>query len=936
MKMNFKRVLFLSACTLFLNTISAQTFNDGPMELQIRVTEVRVDYHPDDNQSNDFNLSGSIGSVIGQFISIPSLETDEISCKVWVRDNVGSGWQGGTCLSGDLPMVSGGPESYSVNPAPTILNYGGTQVPQFIDLKLEAWEDDVPGDFDQLPAGLSPFFTNKCQTSATVTRCTYDGTDRACFNVIFLGDVFDEKDDIYANADPFQTGIDYRADGPPCEWNDHGWSTGVSPQNNYYQVRFETYYRFTLGISCASPFDLGTLNSGGVLSHLNNNKCYTNTLPGSQPGNDVFYKFHINNPMGIDINLCNSGTLFDTYVYLLDNNCTIIDFNDDGNSVGCGIKSLISRSLCTAGDYYVVVDAKTATSTGQFQLFITENPTFTFSATIVKTDPSCAGYNDGGAEVNASPVNPAYTYLWDNGSTDTIRTGLTAGTYRVTVTNPANGCTISNSVTLVDPQPVTVSVTTTNLTCSGANDGSATAAVTGGTFPYNYAWNSTPPQVGSTAVLLPAGTYNVTVADLNGCTATNSGTVSATNPIVITVTNYADISCNGADDGAITISVSGGQPSYTYNWSNGAPSSPSVSGLSPGPIDVAVFDNTGTCNETMAFDILEPALLVSTVNATRNVTCNGGNDGGVDLGVSGGTLSYTYQWSGGETTGDLLSASAGAFSVTVSDANGCTHVSAGSLTEPTAITSSISVIDAGCYGNDSGVADLTVSGGTAGYTFYWSNNETTQNISSLPAGDYLVVITDASGCILIDNVTVTEFTELDVQISKTNPSCIGKSDGKIVLTVNGNSPTISWSDGTTDSVLTNLAAGSYTATVTDANSCTQVVTFVIEESTASCGGNILDVAIPNVFSPNGDGTNDFFDIYAAEDVSKIGVKIYDRWGTRVYDNPNQLPNPNQGWNGSIRGKEAQLGSYVYVMEIAYSTPANDRPLQKTGTVTVVR
>lgn len=946
--MNVKTNAALCLCTFLLiaNILSAQTYNDGPMELRIRVVEVKVDYHPDDNVSNDFNLSGSIGNVIGQFINVPSLETDEITAKIWVRDNVGSAWQGGTCEQGNLPMVSGGPETFTVNRPDLVFNYPGQQVPQFVELKLEAWEDEKPADFDALPSGVPFVLSNDCQSNDGWSRCNYDGTQTPCIT-LFGAPVLDMEDDIYCNADPFQTGIDYRSFGPPCKWNDHGWSTGTCPQNNYYQVRIQSYYRFTLGVSCASPFDLGVLNSGGVLSHLNNNECYSNTLPGSQPGNDVFYKFRINAPMGVDINLCNAGTLFDTYVFLLDGNCSIIDFNDDGNSAGCGTKSLISRPLCNAGDYYVVVDAKTAATTGQFQLFITENPTFTFAANITKTDPKCNGGSDGSAEVTAQPPNPNYTYMWNDGNTNTIRSGLSAGTYSVTVTNPANGCTVASSVTLINPALFTVSVTTTNLTCSGQNDGTATATASGGTTPYlNYVWSNS--LFGPSINNLSEGTYSVTVSDFNFCTATASGDVTALDPIVISATTYSDISCYGANDGAIATSVTGGNPPYTWLWMPGNFTTSSVSSLPPGPITVTVYDATGNgqqCFDTMSFSIYEPPPLVSTIIGTLNVTCNGGRDGVVDLEVTGGTpisagpLSYSYLWSDNSTRGDLYGSPAGNVSVIVTDANGCTATSDTVLTEPPPLASTLNVIShAGCYGSNGGSVDLEVTGGTGGYTYRWlPNEETSQDISGLAAGNFSVVITDASGCVKVDNVTINQLPELNVQPVVTNPPCIGKDDGRISLTVTGAPPfTYNWSSGSTAEALSDLVPGPYTVTITDANQCTAVITADVATPTANCGGNIMDVAVPNVFSPNGDIINDRFDIYRAEDVSKVSMKIYDRWGAKIYENPDQQSGENQGWDGTYRGKDAQTGVYVYVMEIEYSTPVNDRPTLKTGTITIIR
>src|SRR5688572_25075968 len=267
----FSALLLSSLATI------AQTYSDGPMQLQIRVTEVRVDYHPDLSTSDDFNLSGSIGGVINGIFPLPNLATDEIGVKVWARasqDITGAGWQGGTpTYKADLPMAVGGPETFVI-PSPTpILNipYTGSTVPQFFDLKLQAWEDDKPGDFDQLPASAAGILTNDCQTVDGLSRDVYEGNSTCCIK-IFGACVYSETDDRECNADPFQVNLDYRL-GPPCQWYSHGFVAGNCPSNNYYQVKVESYYRFTVGTACNNAIDLGTIaaGSGNVLSHFNSN-----------------------------------------------------------------------------------------------------------------------------------------------------------------------------------------------------------------------------------------------------------------------------------------------------------------------------------------------------------------------------------------------------------------------------------------------------------------------------------------------------------------------------------------------------------------------------------------------------------------------------------------------------------------------------------------
>ncbi len=949
MKLNIKSALFVSA--LFINIcVSAQTYNDGPMTLEIRVTGLQVDYHPDLTQADDVTLGNLICNTVPQLCSsVGSLSTDELSCKVWARANpdlTSASWLGGACIQADLAMSVGGPENYVYAPQTVLLNIPfGAQVPKFFDLKIEGWEDEKPADFDLLPSGIPFVLSNDCQSNDGFSRCVYDGNNTNCITVFGISTLAME-DDLYCNADPFQTALDYRAAGPPCRWNSHGYVIGNCPSNNYYRPQIESRYRFSGGVDCPTALDLGTIGLGDTLRHFNSTECYNNTFSGS-PGNDAFYKFTINNPIGITISTC-SNTFFDTYVYLLYNGCAITDIdgsNDDGT--GCGTQSRISKTLCRTGTYYVIVDGKAATDFGPFELVISEDPALTFAAIIDTTNPtkwsnpSCFGYNDGLVEVDIIGGTDPFTISWSNGYNDTLNTGLAAGTYAVTVTD-FSGCQATASTTLRDPDSLTVTVATTDLTCSGQVDGTAKATVVGGVTPYrSFTWNTG--LTGDTLSNLAAGIYSVTVSDFEFCTATASDTVSANNPIVITVDNVVDVRCNGEGNGAIYITASGGLPGgYSYVWDPNVSTAASATNLMPGVYQLSVYDNTGNgriCYTPETFLINEPQPLVSTIAGVQNNICFGGATGGVDLEVSGGTLNYAYSWTDGSTRGDLFGSPAGAVSVTVTDANGCTVSSDAVITEPSEIIATAAADSAGCYGTSSGSVDLEVSGGIPNYSYIWSNNgETTQDISGLEAGNYQVAITDANGCTKVVNVPVHGFQELEVQRNVTNPSCIGKDNGSISLTVSGASPfSYSWSDGSTDSELKDLAFGSYTVTVTDFNGCTAVVDATVAEPTANCEGGTFDVAVPNAFSPNGDDYNGTFDIWRDDNVSKVSVKIYNRWGELVYEKSDQPSGPGNGWDGTVNGKDAQVGSYVYVMEIEYHTPPDiDRPTQRTGTVALLR
>ncbi|RMG88945.1 MAG: hypothetical protein D6706_22260 [Chloroflexi bacterium] len=530
--------------------------------------------------------------------------------------------------------------------------------------------------------------------------------------------------------------------------------------------------------------------------------------------------------MGVTVSVCGATTTFDTYLYLLDNACNIDTFNDDG----CSVQSVFSKALCNTGRYYIVVDGKQATSMGTFTLTVTENPNFSFSVSATKTDVSCAGGSDGTATATVSGGNAPYTYLWNDPSSQTTQTatGLLPGTYTVTVTDQ-DGCTTTASVTINEPAPLSVTTTATNVTCGGANDGTATANVSGGTPPYAYVWNTTPIQTLPTAIQLAVGTYFVTVTDANGCTASASATVNTTTSVVINTVNESDISCFGANDGSIDIDVTGGDPPYAYAWSHG-PATQDVSGLAPGFYEVTVSDSLG-CIAVQSYFITEPPLLNVQVQNVVDVLCNGNNTGGVDISVVGGTPPYTYAWSSGYTTEDLLSVPAGIYQVIVTDANGCQDTAQTVVDEPQPLVSSVTVHHPACADQMDGSADLTVSGGTPPYTYFWSNFQTTQDLANAPAGMYTVVITDANGCVRVDTATLLAPPEITVSVDITRPACNGADDGVIDLTVNGGTPPyqFQWSDGATTEDISSVAAGSYDVTVTDDDGCTVSESISVDE-----------------------------------------------------------------------------------------------------------
>jgi hypothetical protein len=308
---------------------------------------------------------------------------------------------------------------------------------------------------------------------------------------------------------------------------------------------------------------------------------------------------------------------------------------------------------------------------------------------------------------------------------------------------------------------VTVVLTTTNATTDascGGSDGTATAVPSGGQAPYTFMWDaSAASQTTATATGLAAGTYMFTYTDANSVSATSSVVISNPNSPTATATvtsnyNGADITCNGLSDGNATVSATGGTGTYTYMWdaSAGSQTTATATGLAAGTYLVTTTDAL-SCLTMDTVIITEPAAVVTNLGVPVNVSCNGGNDGSIMISVTGGTGAYTYLWSNGVTTPDVLALTAGTYAGTVTDANGCSDITAGTITEPTAVLAS--VLD-----NGNGSATASATGGIAPYTYLWdaaASGQTTATATGLTNNTtYGVTITDANGCTNDTSVTV--------------------------------------------------------------------------------------------------------------------------------------------------------------------------------------
>jgi gliding motility-associated-like protein len=483
---------------------------------------------------------------------------------------------------------------------------------------------------------------------------------------------------------------------------------------------------------------------------------------------------------------------------------------------------------------------------------------------------SCFGGNDGEATVTAAGGTTNYFYLWDNLQTNATATGLIAGSYVVTVTD-ANGCTATDTAIVTEPTALTFTTFSQDVSCFGGNDGIAAVIPAGGTLPYSYDWSNG----GSTDTItsLIAGSYDVTITDDNGCEIIT--TIVVDEPLSgMSLTFTVDsVNCNGGSDGSATVNVLGGTTPYTsFVWDNGAGNTQTVAGLSAGiTYNVTVTDNNG-CTVIGDTTIPEPAVIAGTIVLDNDVSCNGLADGGLTIqAITGGTGSYTYLWSGGTAPlnqASVTGLSAGTYDVTVTDANLCTQVFQGTVSEPAAIVLTIQIdSNVSCNAGTDGSLTAIASGGTNPYSFLWSNTDADSIAGGLAAGTYDVTLTDANGCTATATETISEPTALTVVMDSTDITCAGNTDGTASATPTGGTTpyTYAWSNGGTSAALTGLTAGTYNVTVTDGNGCQVLsqttvngagpaITFTIQtDSNVSCfglsDGSLTVINISNAAAP---------------------------------------------------------------------------------------
>ena len=519
--------------------------------------------------------------------------------------------------------------------------------------------------------------------------------------------------------------------------------------------------------------------------------------------------------------------------------------------------SVEDLSGVSAGTYTVLVtDASGCTQMETISL--TAPPalivTLTSSLTACGYNLSCAGGADGTATATVTGGCPPYSLSWTSGESGMVASSLTEGANMVTVTD-ANGCVVAGSILLTAPPALSMTSIASDPVCFGTADGAISVSVGGGCPPYAYSWTgpggytSTDPDISS----IPSGTYTLEITDSEGCTLIES--IDLTDPVITVTSMLTHISCLGAADGTIDISVVGGSSPYTFSWSGPGTFSATtedLTDLDKGTYVVAISDANG-CSFSEAITITEPGELKATPFYTEyacgyHVSCNGASDADIDLQVFGGTPPYTYVWAGpsgfSSFMEDQFNVSAGEYDVTITDANGCITYSAPDVTEAPPLEVSFALPDTtdcgfhlACANSDNGVVSAIVEGGCTPYTYSWGNGETDSTVMSLSAGDMYITVTDAGGCTTKGGVILTAPDPILITFTTSSATCEGTSDGTIDADITGGcgAYTLAWTgpDGYASTLedLSGLVGGTYTLTVTDEEGC-EVVEEVILGSEA--------------------------------------------------------------------------------------------------------
>ncbi|WP_264788507.1 T9SS type A sorting domain-containing protein [Aureispira anguillae] len=504
----------------------------------------------------------------------------------------------------------------------------------------------------------------------------------------------------------------------------------------------------------------------------------------------------------------------------------------------------------TAGTYNVwVADANGCTPACSGHTFVIGGNVTPLTITSTTTDVSCSSNSlntvdstnsDGSLTITATGGTPPYLYSIDgsNFQSSNTFTNLAAGVYTSIVID-ANGCSQMVVDTVGEPDPISIGVASVTAATCGQANGSITLTATGGTPGFLYYINGQS-QSSPTFTGLAAGTYTFSVCDINYCVYDTTIVIPGT-PALVAAGSATNVSCHGSCDGTATATVvSGGSGTASIVWDNGMTGA-TIGNLCAGTY-TAIVTNADGCADTVTVVVTEPTAIAASSTST-DVSCSSNStntvdptnsDGSITVTATGGTTPYTYSIDGVnfQSTGSFTNLGSGVYSVTVTDANGCTQTVVDTVNEPDLISIGVASITAATCGLADGSITLTATGGTPGFLYYINGqSQSSPTFTGLAAGTYTFSVCDINYCVYDTTIVIPGTVGFVASATSTSPLCSGDCNGTASVTTsdNSNTYTIAWDNGMTGATIGNLCAGTYTAIVTNADGCADTVSVTVTE-----------------------------------------------------------------------------------------------------------
>ncbi len=558
-------------------------------------------------------------------------------------------------------------------------------------------------------------------------------------------------------------------------------------------------------------------------------------------------------------------------------------------------------------------------------------PVAPLSSSNLVTNVSCYGFQDGEILNTTTGGTVPYFYQWNNSSniiladTTANPVNLISDNYTLILTDN-NGCQITSSAIITQPDSLIISFASIDVLCTNDNTGSVDATINGGTSPYVYVWNTG--QTTQDLTNISAGNYTLNVNDFQGCSTQKSIEINEPEEVLTIEISKIDVKCKGTSTGVAEVEVSGGVSPYQINWSNGENNTLNDS-LVAGIYTVTVTDNHN-CVANSGIVINEPPTSVSFGINVTDASCFNYSDGVIELTPNGGTTPYQLVF--GDTTLNafnniinsyiLDSLHQSVYYARIIDYNGCEFDTLIAVNQPDSLMVNGVVTDVLCFGSQDGMVDLTVSGGTLPYSYFWSDSSTNQNLTNVYSGWYNVEVLDSHACLTKAVFFIDQPNEIVIKETITEPTCRDNEDGTISVYVTGGIPGYDyiWSNNEITETIYDLASGTYTIEVYDEHNCLKTDTFIVNPSTIDC------IDAPTAFTPDGDGINDTWVLDNINNYPNATVQIYNKWGNLLYETTNGNYTP---WDGYFDGRRLPSATYYYVINL------NNGDAPYTGPVTIV-